>query len=152
MKTLKRQLIELEQYFPFMEEENLAISKVPVAWHLDHSLRVINSITSALVQSEPHQFKQNFNFWRGLFLTLNFLPRGKGRAPKKVLPELEIRESDLRSKLSLAKENRLELEKLPAFAHFSHPMFGELKNSQAEKFIRIHTEHHLKICSDILKY
>ena len=146
---LEQQLAELEQFIPLMEKGNSKISKVPIAWHLDHSLRVINSIIMALEESDPNQFKPNYNYWRSLFLTLNFLPRGKGRAPKRVLPEAEISESDLRSKLSLAKEKTLGLENLPAFAHFTHPMFGALHTRQAQKFIRIHTEHHLKICRDI---
>ncbi|MFT6166500.1 MAG: hypothetical protein ACJAV5_000160 [Vicingaceae bacterium] len=149
MQTLEQQLAELEQFIPLMEKGKSKISIVPIAWHLDHSLRVINSIVKALEESDPNQFKSNFNYWRSLFLTLNFLPRGKGRAPKRVLPEGKISESDLRSKLSLAKEKTLELENLPASAHFPHPMFGELHKIQAQKFIRIHTEHHLKICRDI---
>ena len=151
MQTLEQQLTEIERYIPLLKEENLAISKVSVAWQADHLLRVISSIVRALEQSDPIVFKAKFNFWRSLFLALNYLPRGKGRAPKKVIPTAEINESGLRQQLSFARDNTLQLEKLPALTHFSHPVFGELNKSQAKKFIRIHTEHHLKIIRDILK-
>lgn len=150
MQTLEQQLTELEQFIPLFERKNEKVSMVTIAWQIDHSLRVINSISIALAQSDPNQYKGKFNFWRILFLTLCFLPRGKGRAPKKVVPNTEITEDDLNRRLDLARENSIHLKQLPAHSYFPHPYFGDLKQSQAQKFIRIHTEHHLKIIRDIL--
>ena len=151
MKDLKTQLIEVENYIPKLKSINLKVSNANVAWQIDHLLRVINGITKALEQSDSEQFNSSFNLWRTVFLTLNYLPRGKAKAPKKVMPVTVISEDDLIRRLSFAKENSSKLEKLPILAHFSHPMFGDLHKKQAEKFIRIHTEHHLKIIRDILR-
>ena len=151
MQTLEQQLVELELFIPFMEKENFDVSKVSVAWQIDHSLRVVNGIIEVLEDSDPNLFQQRANLWRFLFLTLNFLPRGKGKSPKRVMPDYHISESDLKRRLGFAFENILSSKKIPKKAHFRHPMFGTLIREQSSHFIQIHTEHHLKIIRDILK-
>jgi len=149
MHTLEQQLNELDAFIPSFEKNNVKVSKANVAWHIDHSLRVINSIAKALAQSDPKEYKAKFNFWRILFLTLNFLPRGKGRAPKKVLADAEITTDDLKRRLGFARGNGTNLKQFSEKSFFPHPYFGDLNLSQAQKFICIHTEHHLKIIRDI---
>ncbi|MEQ8625563.1 MAG: DUF1569 domain-containing protein [Vicingaceae bacterium] len=151
MKSLDRQVELLASYFSQSNAKNLEVSSVPIIWHLDHSLRVINSITRALEQSDPLKFKRNFNFWRIVFFTTKYIPRGKAKAPQQVKPEQQINFSELKKRLNYALENIEKLTQLPNNAHFPHPYFGQLNLKQSKKFIRIHTKHHLKIIEDILK-
>ena len=67
MQTLEQQLVELELFIPFMEKENFDVSKVSVAWQIDHSLRVVNGIIEALEYSDPNLFKQRAKLLRILF-------------------------------------------------------------------------------------
>lgn len=150
MKSINNQLAEIKQLIPSFENKNDKVSKVSVGWQIDHSLRVMNSIILALEQSDETEYKSKFNFWRTLFLALSFLPRGKGRSPKSVMPEELVLEDDLHRRLSYAFDNVEKLKSLKEHSHFPHPVFGMLKRNEAEKFIRIHTEHHLKIIRDIL--
>ena len=151
MKSIKSQLEILASYIPKRNTIDLEVSKVPVAWHLDHSLRVINSISRALEQSDPAKFTRNYSFWRIVFFMTKHIPRGKGKSPKQVKPDEEITLEELGRRLEFARKNIRMLNSLPKKANFPHPYFGQLNLSQSIKFIRIHTKHHLKIIEDILK-
>lgn len=151
MKKLTEQLSELKLYSTNLEVKNEIVSRATVGWHIDHSLRVINGIIKAMEQSDTSQYRNSFNLWRSIFLTLNFLPRGKARAPKRVLPDGVITENELMKQLGFAHDHLNVLQSLPSNAHFQHPVFGQLNRKQSEKFLQIHTEHHLKIIRDIFK-
>lgn len=151
MKALNDQLQEVESLISKRELKNENVSKANVAWHLDHSLRVINSIVRALENSNPEDYKYKLNIFRHFFLKTRTLPRGRAKAPRSVRPEEVVQAEDISRRLEFAKKNILKLEKLPMKAHFPHPFFGTLKRNESIKFIRIHTKHHLKIIRDILK-
>jgi len=151
MNSLLSQLEKIASYFPKYKNTNEEVSKVPVAWHLDHCLRVINSISRALEQSDPEKFDWNFNFWRIVFFSTKHIPRGRGKSPAQVKPNEDITLEELTKHLAFARENIKTLNSLPKKANFPHPYFGQLNLSQSIKFIRIHTKHHLKIIEDILK-
>jgi hypothetical protein len=133
------------------EKVNTAISATSLGWHLQHTLLVLINVTESIKNSNPQQFKPNFNFVRTIIFTLNKIPRGKGKAPKSVQPNADITLELLKNNISLAKQKAIELYNLDKNKHFAHPFFGNVKLNGCIKFLKIHTSHHLKIIEDILK-
>ncbi len=151
---------------PFLEKElktiaslidkgeilNKNISMASVKWHLQHSLLVINKVISAIMASDPETFKSEFNFKRSLVFFLNKIPRGKGKAPKQVLPDDNISKESIEKELDKLRANLVELNTLDKNAYFHHPYFGNLNLKHTKRFLQIHTNHHLKIVEDILNH
>ena len=54
---IDKSILAIEKLIPFFEKKNLKVSAVNVGWHLDHSLKVINSASDALKQSDPKNYK-----------------------------------------------------------------------------------------------
>ena len=79
------------------------------------------------------------------------IPRGKAKAPKVVIPTHVATHEELKAKLQAAKNNILKLNSFSENSFFKHPFFQDLNVKQTEKFLLIHTKHHLKIIEDILK-
>ncbi len=129
---------------------NESVSKATIAWHLDHSLKVINSVIIALQKSDT-DYKWNFNLKREYFLLIKRIPRGKARAPKAVQSFDEITPTSLERQLKTARFLVTEMEAMDPKTNFKHPFIGKLNLKQAMIFIAIHTQHHLKIIDDILK-
>lgn len=150
-KKLKNQLEELELHIKTGDVLNKKVSKVGSYWHIDHTLRVISGIPQALKDSNPASFKPHFNFTKLIIMTLNKIPRGKGRAPKHVLPQEHITQKELLEKIEISKNGLNSLATLNSNHHFNHPLFGHLNLKESQKFLGIHTDHHLKIIRDILK-
>ena len=150
LNFLQAQLNEMKQYIYKKDASNPSVSSAPVAWHLSHSLKVINNIINSLESSRPEEFKKEFSFSRlVIFLTRN-IPRGKARSPKVVLPPEVIKVEDLEKEIIEAQKNICLLNTFPLKAHFKHPYFKHLNRNQTKKFLEIHTEHHLKIMREIL--
>ncbi|QTE21709.1 DUF1569 domain-containing protein [Polaribacter cellanae] len=149
--TLENQLTQIENYIPYFERINTKASKANVAWHLDHSLKVINSVVGVLQNSNPNLYKDNFSFLGKVLLKFNFFPKGKAKAPKHVLPPEIVLKEDIISQLVLAKANIREIEKLDVNAYFKHPLFGNVNKVRVIPFLKAHTNHHLKIVKSILK-
>lgn len=147
---LDTHLDEIETKIKNRDILNDSVSKVPVAWHLDHSLKVINGIYKSLESSDPSQFKSSINFSRVMSLTFNYIPRGKAKSPKRVLPPDTIKTEDLYLQLEAARKHMKEAFELSKDAHFRHPVFGTIARGHALRFIEVHTHHHLKIIRDIL--
>ena len=82
---------------------------------------------------------------------LGFFPRGKAKAPKVVLPEGNITEESLKNSIEKVKIALQDWESLDKNAHFPHPVFGKLNKKSTEWFLKLHTNHHLKIVNDICK-
>ncbi|GAA4270886.1 DUF1569 domain-containing protein [Aquimarina gracilis] len=148
---MKSELNTIEKYLVYRDSLNTEVSKVAVAWHLDHSLKVINAICDTLQASNPGTYKKNFNAARLFSFTLGFIPRGRAQSPKSVIPPDTIRTDDIVSQLSSARDKLIALEGLDEKSNFKHPVFNRLNKRQAKRFIEIHTRHHLKIVKDILK-
>ncbi len=148
---IQNKLLEWESHIPAKDAIDTTVSKVSVAWHLDHGLKVINGIYSALRKSEPSQYKKNYNLTRSAVYFAGAMPRGVGKSPKSVLPPEEILVADINKQLEEARGNIEKLKALPINANFKHPVFGVLNRDQSIRFLEIHTEHHLKIIRDILK-
>jgi hypothetical protein len=151
MQRLFELIKEIESKIEFRNSKNNTVSKSDVAWHMDHSLRVINGVFSVLKKSNPSDYKSNFHFKRSLILLLGKIPRGKARAPETVVSNGEITLEDLKSRLEIAKKAQKEFVNFDSKSNFNHPYFGQLNLKQTIRFLEIHTNHHLKIVDDILK-
>jgi len=147
---LNHYLSEIESLIDKSDVENHKVSKKGIDWHLDHSLKVLIGVPKALHQSDPKDFKPNFNFMRLLVYTFNWIPRGKGKAPKHVRSYDPITNEQLLAQIEQAKESLSMLDTLDKNSHFAHPYFGTLHLKNAKKMMSLHTKHHLKICRDIL--
>lgn len=151
MNPLQNLLLQLENHISNLEKINSKVSNSTVGWQIDHCLLVINGIIGQLEVSNPSDYRPKFNFPKFIVFTTGKIPRGKARAPKIVTPVDVATADELKSKIELAKTNILKLNSFPANAHFKHPFFGDINASKTDKFLRIHTYHHLKIIEDILK-
>ena len=151
MQKLTNLLVELENAIPHLEKTNPAISKASIGWQIDHCLLVLSRIISALENSNPAEFKSKFNMKRFLVFTTNTIPRGKAKAPDVVLPTGEMSIKSLTENLEKVKNKIARIETLHKNNFFAHPYFDDLNVKQTQKFLVIHTTHHLKIIRDILK-
>ena len=62
IQKLNIALNTLESYIERHNVSNIKISKSAIAWHIDHSLKVINNVIAAVQKSEPDTYKNNFSF------------------------------------------------------------------------------------------
>lgn len=151
MNPLLPLLQQLESHISNFEKTNPKVSNSTVGWQIDHCLLVINGVISQLEVSNPTEFQSKFNFPKFIVFTMGKIPRGKARAPKTVNPTEKATVIELQTKIELAKKNILKLTSFSENLFFKHPFFGDLNKKQTEKFLTIHTKHHLKIIEDILK-
>ncbi|MGC4042126.1 MAG: DUF1569 domain-containing protein [Flavobacterium sp.] len=151
MEALQNLISELEAKIPLYEKSNPAVSNSTVGWQIDHSMLVINTVIDQLRNSNPGNYKWRFNKWRLFIRITNTIPRGKVRVPKSVKPIDTATIESLTSKLELTKKNIADLDKLPSNSYFTHPFFGDLNLNPAIWFLKLHTNHHLKIIKDIIK-
>ena len=148
---LENQLHQLKDHFPHRDALNVEVSRVDVAWHIDHSLKVINKIYDRLENSNPADYKWQFNFPRLYIWTTGNVPRGRGRSPKEVFPPAQILTEDIYAQLEEAHGKVKRINSLDPKNYFRHGIFGNLDRKEANRFMVIHTNHHLKIIRDILK-
>lgn len=148
---------QLEQFIGLLEQktihsakENTTISSANVAWHIDHSLKVINSVIATLQKSDA-KYSWDFNLKRAYFFLRKSIPRGKARAPKAVQSFEEITIKDIERQLKTARFLIQELETMDKNTNFIHPFIGKLNLKQAIIFLEVHTQHHLKIIDDIIQ-
>ncbi|MFT5857957.1 MAG: hypothetical protein ACI865_000041 [Flavobacteriaceae bacterium] len=148
---LENYATELEKHIENYEVINTGVSAKSIGWHIDHVLRVNNSVSKAMKESDPSKYSYSFNLTRSYIFTRNSIPRGRARAPKAVVATEKIEKSELLRRLKDNRAYMQSLSSLPPKSNFKHPYFGVLNLKQTIKFMRIHTEHHLKIMRDILK-
>lgn len=149
IKKLTAQLTEIETHLPANAMINTQVSQVSAGWHLSHSMLTLIKIIETIAASDPAGYKRIFSFSKLFVFTTNNIPRGKGRAPKTVLPT-EINEAALQHQLQELGKLVAKLDTLDPNQYFPHPYFGDLKLQQATKFMEIHTRHHLKIVREIV--
>ncbi len=150
-RIMQKEFSLISSYFNKLEINNLEVSKASVGWHIDHSLKVINFVCDNISGSNPNEYKPRFNKWRIIAFTLGFFPRGKAKSPKRVSPpEVVLKESILKQ-FNKAKANIESIKELEDDNFFTHPIFKQLNKSRTQKFLKLHTKHHLKIIKDILK-
>jgi hypothetical protein len=151
MNDLELLILEFEKYFKDFEKQNFLVSKSPIGWHLDHSLKVINNVTLALKSSDPENYYFNFNLKRSIIYLRKKIPRGVGKAPKSVRSFDKITLEDLQSQLKNVKLSVRDLDNLHPKSNFQHPYFGRLNLKQTRFFLVLHSKHHLEIIKDIIK-
>ena len=147
---LSKYLNDLESHIPKFEEKNIKVSTSTVGWQIDHSLKVVNGIIGSL-KDAPTDKRSKLTLLGRFCLFFKYIPRGKGKAPKQVLPPETISKSQLNDQLATAKALISQLKEVNSKATFKHPYFGIFNKEQTLSFIEIHTKHHLKIIDDILK-
>ena len=148
---LDEELIALENYFGQREVQNVQVSQAAVSWHLDHTLKTINTVCTALQASNPQEYNSKFNFQRVLVHTLGNIPRGVAQSPASVRPPEVVHLDSLLLQLEEAKKRVQQISELEEQAYFEHPVFDHLDRDQTRRFLDVHTNHHLKIIRDILE-
>jgi hypothetical protein len=151
MKNLQHLLSELQKKIPLQDLLNPAISKSSVGWHIEHSLLTLNVIMSALKQSNPADYKSTFDIRSEVVMLLGIIPRGKVKAPAVVRPAPTFDENSLQQHLLAVRKNLESLNSLSPDHYFTHPFLGDFRLKPAIKFMKVHTNHHLKIIKDIVK-
>ena len=127
-EVLLPMISEIEQKIQFRDQKNNEVSKVTVAWHLDHMLKTINQISKALEHSDPSTYKSTFNVPRIMSLTAAFIPRGRAESPQSVRPPEIILTKDIHTQIVTVKEAIEKLKTLDEHANFDHPVFGIYQN------------------------
>ena len=151
MEKLLKLIKQLEKNIPNYAKQQKAISAANVGWHIDHSLLVFVRIITAMETSDPALYKSSFNLKKLLVYTFNKIPRGKAKAPKIVQPTGDITTDKLLANVDAAFKKIKALNNLQRHHHFDHPYFGKLNLKETNKFLAIHTNHHLKIINDIMR-
>jgi hypothetical protein len=151
MKKLAELLLFFENNVNASNKQNVNISKASVGWHIAHSIKVIINVSDAINNSKPEFFKPKFSLLKSLILITGKIPRGKAKAPKSTAPNEDITIALLQNEIKTAKEKLSQLVLNDSSKYFTHPIFGDLKLKKAVKFLNIHTYHHYKLISDILK-
>ena len=103
------------------------------------------------MRSKAEDYKAPKSLKKTFFLLLERFPRGRARAPQRAKQPSEITGEDIDKQLDKTHKLLPKLADLDSKSHFKHPIFGVLNLKESKKFLRIHTEHHLKIIRDILK-
>ena len=103
------------------------------------------------MHSNPKDYKWKFNFIRILVLKTRKIARGRAKAPKVVVPTINIDELSLLNHITQTRNSLLELEIISKDHYFEHPFFGKIKRKDTIRFLEIHTNHHLEIIEDIIK-
>ncbi|WP_298391884.1 DUF1569 domain-containing protein [Flavobacterium sp.] len=151
MQKLQNLISQLEAKIPFHEKTNPTVSKSTVGWQIEHSLKTIYQITKMVKNSNPQEYQRKFNKSKLFISILGFIPRGKAKAPKVVLPDDIISEESLLLSLQKVKLALQEWDSFDKNCYFPHPYFGNLNKKSTEWFLNLHTNHHLKIVNDICK-
>ena len=148
--NIKNQLRQVINYVEQRDFLDTTISTVSVAWHIDHTLKVVNNIAKTLENSNPDHFKSAFNPRRLAVFASGKMPRGVGKAGPSVTPPNHISNDSLHFQFENALLAVDKMYRLRENHHFEHPVFGRLNRNQTLRFIEIHNNHHMDIIDDIL--
>jgi hypothetical protein len=142
---------ELETKIEHSDKLNTAISKTAVGWHVQHSLLVALQIITTVENSNPADYRPKFNMKKFIVYTLNKIPRGKAKAPERVMPREAFNAAALKTDIQLLKSRLAVLNNLERNNFFVHPVFGHLNVKATIKMLQLHTKHHIDIINDIVK-
>lgn len=146
---LQSELMQLRSAVNSSDMSNEHVSSAPIGWHIDHTLRVIQAVCEQLHESNPANFKWNFNIKRNYAFIRGSFPRGKGHAPRIVRPTNVLTHKELLKELDEIERLLETILSIPKNSYFTHPYFGDLNVKRAIYFMKIHTVHHLKIIDEI---
>lgn len=149
---LEKLLQKIESLLPQIDQVNLQVSKASVGWHLEHSLLIINSSLKGLTMTNPNDYKPKSSIKKFVFLNFGVIPQGKIKAPIQFVPLETPTKESIGKLITMAKERLSGIEVLPEKAFITHPFLGDFDKKTTLKFLGLHTNHHLKIIDDILKY
>lgn len=146
--------LELARQPELLEVQAPEVSQWSVAQHLEHIGLVDRSILDQLEKTAEDELAGQGPTLRGrLFLFLNFIPRGRAKAPSFVDPR-EPALAEVEPKLAATRE-RLhafaeDLERLASGRPLGrHHIFGALDGARWLKFISMHHRHHMAIIRDV---
>lgn len=151
MENLQNLLSQLESKISLHEKTNPSVSNATVGWQIEHSLKTIFLVVDSVKNSNPKEYQWKFNRTKLIIFILGKIPRGKVRAPKLVVPNENITEESLKDSFEKVKKALQEWDSFDKNAFFPHPFFGKLNKKSTEWFLKLHTNHHLKIVNDICK-
>lgn len=138
-----------------------AVSGWSVAQHAHHAAHVNTKMMAAARElaegdtSSAAQGRANAVGW--LVLTLQRMPRGKGRSPRAFVPPDDLDAAQLTLALEHSRRalERVEphLSTLRRSNHrLPHPVMGALTPAQWLRAARLHAEHHRRIIRDIARH
>jgi len=149
---LQKEFDQLESYFNKGNIVETSVSQKGIYWHVDHCLRILEGIPEVMHSSEKQDYNPKSSLMKFVIMSFGWMPRGKGKSPKHVLPdENNLNKESIQKRFDRAFLQVIDAANLPEWQFFRHPLFGSLKRDEAIKFMGIHTRHHLKILREIEK-
>ena len=143
-------LDRLEGFIPNATISNPAISAWSVGMQIHHALLATIGISQSLIDSTPGAKKQSFNLPRSIVLRTGKIPRGRGKAPKRSLPDPDVTRQDLDELLARARTVLDAAAQSDPASWWKHFAFGVMHRNTALQFIHVHNRHHLSIIEDII--
>ena len=148
---LQKQFDELEFYFEKGDLLAPSVSAKGIYWHVDHCARILEGVPEMMRQSQPEDYRPKSSLMKFVVMKFGWIPRGKGKSPKHVLPdENMLGKEEIARRLDHAFHQVNTMRDLNDDDFMRHPLFGSLKKTEAIKFLKIHTNHHIKIMRDIV--
>lgn len=149
MRDLERSIARLQAHLIDAGLSAPSVSAVPVAWHIEHALLVIQKISGSLVRSDPGDYRWKFHGARTLLFTLGRFPRGRGKAPEAVQPA-PAESKDWDALFDRTRSAVRNLEGAHPGQFFVHPALGALHRKHTFILLDLHSRHHLAIIRDIV--
>jgi hypothetical protein len=152
ISKLEALLNELEIVIPQHEMLKMEVSKASIGWQIEHSLLTIDGIIELMKKSKPTDYRWRFNVPRVLIFASGKIRRGIAQAPEAVTPKSNFNIETLQLHINQTKEKIKVLPTLNAKQYFAHRFFGMLNLKSSIQFLEIHTNHHLSIALDVMKF
>jgi len=133
-----------------MKDEKVSIQSI--GWHIEHTLKVIILTCNQLIKSNPQLYQWRFKPIISIHLLRGSIPRGKTKTPEYLKTDHFTSIKELMKQLEIAQERLEQVENLHPNSFFRHPYYGKLNLKQTFNFLKIHTNHHLKIIDEIEYY
>lgn len=149
--AVEQLILSSNNFTPAFNSSKTSVSAWSVGEHLHHLLLVNQSVLTKLLANESMEGKPTTLYGR-ITLLVGILPRGKGKSPKSLLPQI-LNQQDITQLITQQLATIETLKNKGSFAlqcSFPHPYFGLLTTEQWLRFIQIHTNHHIKIIKDII--
>lgn len=158
LTSLRTQIADLRAIALLPEAQLFAVAPRISGWspaeHLDHTLKVSQSIVHRIGDAQAEASPRGISMEGRAVLMIGWIPRGVGRAPERLrgaratAEELEAR--IVRYEKVLAAVNAPS--GMAARARIvPHPRFGGLTPAEGLRFAVVHNRHHLRIVGEVLR-